>query len=448
MHTIKLMFMAPLFLASLLVPTTVTKNELPEFRVVLDPGHGGVSLRNRKNNGDRFDIISGKYMMPFAEGASYGKLHEHVLVYQIAEKTKKILDMCAADGDFDKFAEIVKKYSDDPPVRINIAASLSRGSSLDREEIKNRNDANAEFRLYDFFNGGERKPGRISRINGKKPHLVVSLHMTNNNSGVYRGMNPVIIPPYSLMFEGLRYLKGERSGSSFIRKTPYRHWFQESDSRSSFEWFLNDVAFYFISYPITRQKDVRHELFKGYRYNMISWSYRDEDGWEDKARSHPPHTRFDDSYRTFVPEGKFWQRERSQYEEYRRSGGIEGFGGDNYYATMEIMRYILLSLHLRGLDHPSQRISRPYISTWSVPLHVNAIAAFIELASLNEERHRMLYTQKQDLVAEGIAVGIYSLLAGTKPRKTGFAYTPRGKPLNLDRYRASDNRTYFDNVVE
>ncbi len=449
MHTIKLLIMAPMFFASLLVPSEVIRNELPEYRVVLDPGHGGIALPHWSSTGDRYDGISGRYMMQFAEGASHRGLHEHVLVYQVAEKALKILELCGPDGDFERFTGILRKYSDDPPVRINIVASLSRGSSHDREAIKARKDPNAEFRLYDYITRRrERQPGRISRINSLKPHLVVSLHMTGSNPAAYKGLNPVIIPPYALLFEGLRYLKGERRDRSFFTRTPYRHWFQESDTRSSFEWFLNDAAFYFISYPITKQHAVRHDHFKGYRYNMITWPYRDEDVWEAKARNHPPHTRYSDSYRTFIPEGKFWQRERSQYEEYRRSGGIEGFGGDNYYATMEIMRYILYSLHLRGLEHPSQRISRPYISTWSVPLHVNAIAAFIELACLNDPRHRMLYTQKQDIIAEGIAVGVYSLCAGIKLRKTGFNYTPKGKALDFERYRVSADRMYFDNAAE
>ena len=53
-----------------------------------------------------------------------------------------------------------------------------------------------------------------------------------------------------------------------------------------------------------------------------------------------------------------------------------------------------------------------------------------------------------DISAEGIAVGIYSLCAGMKPRKTGFNYTPKGKSLDFERYRVSADRMYFDNAAE
>ncbi len=157
MHTIKLLIMAPMFFASLMVPSEVIRNELPEYRVVLDPGHGGIALPHWRSTGDRYDGISGRYMMQFAEGASYRDLHEHVLVYRVAEKALKILELCGPDGDFERFTGILRKYSDDPPVRINIVASLSRGSSHDREEIKARKDPNSEFRLYDYITRGREK---------------------------------------------------------------------------------------------------------------------------------------------------------------------------------------------------------------------------------------------------------------------------------------------------
>ncbi|MFA5519352.1 MAG: N-acetylmuramoyl-L-alanine amidase, partial [Spirochaetota bacterium] len=50
-------------------PVKVTKSDLPIYRVVIDPGHGGVSLPDKQKHGDRYDLISGKYISYFAEGA-------------------------------------------------------------------------------------------------------------------------------------------------------------------------------------------------------------------------------------------------------------------------------------------------------------------------------------------------------------------------------------------
>ena len=161
-----------------------------------------------------------------------------------------------------------------------------------------------------------------------------------------------------------------------------------------------------------------------------------------------PKTRYAASIKDFYPEGKFWAREQSPYERYRRDGGYEAFGGDNGYASYEIVRYILYSLHIHGDDHHFQKPGKSYISTWIVPLHVNAICAFIELGYLNRRRDRFILTNKQEEIAEGIAVGIYSLLAGLAPQDKRFKYLPRGKKLELDKYRIEDEKTYFDVVTD
>ncbi len=419
------------------------------FRVVLDPGHGGIGSTDIESFGDRFDLLSKRYLSPFAEGASHKGLWEHVLVYEIAVKAKALLDHCAPGGDFSKFRHILARYSDEEPKQILIETSLSRGDSKNREEILKRKDPNAEYRLYDFpGENGTILPARISRINAKKPHLVVCLHMTRDYSSTYRGLNPVIVAPHSILYNGLLYLQGEIQSKDFFYKSHYTDWFQESNSKTSFHWFLNDVASYFTGYPLDKQGKIDLRSFKGYRYNMVHWAYRDARGWEEKARSHPPESKYANDITRFIPEGKFWEREKSIFESYRRDEGLEGFGGDNMYATSEIIRYILLSLHLRGEDHLHQKITRPYISTWSLPLLVNAITAFIELGSLANQRHRYLFTQKQDEIAEGIAVGVYSLLAGIAVKNNSYNYTPKGKRLELERYRTIGGSSYFDEVAE
>ena len=93
---------------------------------------------------------------------------------------------------------------------------------------------------------------------------------------------------------------------------------------------------------------VNFEKFKGYRYNMITWAYSDGLFWEDVAKYHMPGTKYSKSYLDFEPIGKFWEREKNKNEAYRRNGGQEGFGGDNAYASYEIVRYILYSLNLKS----------------------------------------------------------------------------------------------------
>ena len=430
-------------------PERYPKKEFPVFRVVLEPGHGGVGKHPLSLHGDRFDAISGEYLDYFKEGASRGDLHEAAIVYAIAHKTKKYLQFLAPGVDNSRFFKLLKKYSGDMPRRINIVTYMSRKKSITDREARELPDPNAPYRLFDYPDQEDTmQPGRLSRINAVRPHLVVSLHLAKNAPRDFEGMNPVIVPSFEILHKGLSYLKGEISGKSFYYNTSHLEWFVESETRSDFDWFLSDTSLYFTGYPLKKSSEPARGDFKGYRYNMIQWAYADAPGWRYPAQYHMPGTRYSASIRDFEPEGKFWVRERSPYERYRRDGGNEGFGGDNAYASYEIVRYILYSLHVHNDDHRLQKPGKSYISTWIMPLHVNAICAFIELGYLNRPRDRFILTHKQEEIAEGIAVGIYSLLAGLAPQDTKFKYLPRGKKLELDKYQIEGDKTYFDAVSD
>lgn len=432
----------------LLVPESIVRREFPQFRVVLDPGHGGISLPDRSLHGDRYDSISGAYLQPFKEGASWGAIEEHAVVYEIAKKAAELLALCGEGGDYQRFGRILEYYSVKAPRRIVIDVSLSRGDSRIKKEILSREDPNGEFRLFDYPGpGGRMLPGRISRINATRPHLVVSLHVARSGSPYFRGMNPVIVPPFGFMYNGLRVLRGELSGKGFFLSSPYADWFDESNDRSGYEWFLNDSMLYFSGFPLDARRGVDAAGFKGYRYNMVRWRYRDDHGWEDVARRHPDFTPYAASPKTINLTGRYWDRERSIYEQYRRDAGEEGFGGDNHYASAEIIRYILMALRRHGVNHPDQRLSKPYVSVWHMPLYLNAVTAFMELGYFNRPHFRYILTSRQDEIAEGIAVGVYSLFAGMDVRDDAGARPPRGKRIDLDKYRDSNKGCYFDQAA-
>jgi hypothetical protein len=433
----------------LMSPTVMSRFEFPIFRVIIDPGHGGIGKNPMSVHGDRYDTIYGRYLDFFKEGAARGSLREGNIVYSIARKTEKILKLLAPGGNNKKFYRLLEKYTDGNPLKLSIITHMSRDRSITEDEAVAVEDPNAPFRLFDYPDSDRViRPGRISRINALKPHLVVSLHLAESGPRDFEGMNPVITPPNSFLNEGLRYLMGEQNGRKFYNASPYREWFVEETKRSDFDWFLNDVSLYFTGYPLRKSHDIDRTSFKGYRYNMVTWSYADGSGWENAAKYHVPSSPYASAFKDFIPEGRFWERERSRYEGYRRDGGDEGFGGDNAYASYEIIRYICYSLYLHGDDYHTQKPGKSYISVWIMPLHVNAINAFIELGYLNRNRDRFILTKKQDEIAEGIAVGIFSLLSGLDLKDKRFKYTPRGKGIDLDKYRISGDETYFDAVNE
>ena len=422
------------------------KLEFPEYRVMLDPGHGGKAYGNKSKHGDRYDVLSQKYLAHFDYGVRYKNLEEHAIVYSIALKVKNILDLSLPGGDFVKFKNIINRFTDENPGRIIIKSKLSRIDS--RIKISGA-DPNGPFRLYDYPGaGGQMLYGRISRINAFKPHLVVSLHLDYRPPAHFQGINPVITAPYSLLEKGLKYLKGEIKDKAFFYKSGYTDWFIESTKRTDFRWFLKDVSVYFTGYPVDNFIKMVPEGFSGYRNNMVMWKYRDLPGWEIPAFNHSSGTRYSLNYNDISLQGRFWDRERSHYEKFRREEGEEGFGGDNLYACREIIRYILFSLDLKKIRHHTQKLGNPYISVWSVPLLVNAVAAFIELGYLYKNPDRLILTKKQDEIAEGIAVGIYSLLAGLKPKEAKFKYPPKGKRVDLEKYLINSEKDYFNDVLQ
>ncbi len=444
---------SPFFIVSFLAAFSVFMNlpeetcfpEFPVLRVVLDPGHGGLEFLSRDRHGDRFDSLSGKYLDDFRAGASWKGLHEREITWNIASKTAEILKDASPGGDFRKFEKILEKYGR-PLKRINIETFMSRDSG---EKINADDpDPNAPYRLFDYPDAhGKILPGRISSINSLRPRLVVSIHLASSGSDDYHAINPVIAAPFSFMVKGLDYLRGRRTSRDFFSSSRFRDWFIEKETRTPFSWYLSDVSQYFTGYPLDENRNICLDRFKGYRHNMIQWAFRDRDGWEKEAVFHRRWSPYSADYMDFAPAGKFWNRERSVYESYRRDGGDEGFGGDNAYASYEIVRYILASLQKNGGYDRDFTPGRPYVSIWAMPVYINAVSAYFELGYLKRGKDRIMMTERQQEIAEGIAAGIYSLLAGMKPDPEGkISFPPKGKKIDLKKYDISSERSYFDEV--
>ncbi len=195
MHFVKkrILFFICLFfiLLQYIFPITANIYSYPVFRVVLDPGHGGVSWTPLKKHGDRYDTLSENYLDYYKSGAAYGGLHENKIVYQIAKKVKALLYHCSPNGDFSKFESILDKYIDGYAKKIFIATGLSRKESLTFKSASKLKDPNEQYRIFDFpGTDGAVKPGRLTRINNMQPHLVVSLHVDTYKPNYLKGINP------------------------------------------------------------------------------------------------------------------------------------------------------------------------------------------------------------------------------------------------------------------
>ncbi|MBN1500640.1 MAG: N-acetylmuramoyl-L-alanine amidase [Spirochaetes bacterium] len=427
-------------------PSHFGEMEFPVYTVVIDPGHGGSGIGPIEKHGDKFDTVSGTYLQRYAEGAGYGKLHESEIMYSISEKVIKILKLTETEKGYNQFRRIMLKYAAAPPRRVIIKSYSSRNESINTSDFDEDEDINAPFRLYDFpDSGGKMNHGRISYINSLKPQLVVSLHCDSDAPADHRGIAAVAVPPFEFMKKALWFIEDRNRSIDYFRKSPYNQWFIEDDTRSAFQWHIDDAAAYFIGYGLNKNYSVNFDDFKGIRYNMTDWIYKDTPGWEQSFRD-GSEKHYAKTLTAFDYTSAFWEREKSDFEKFRRDGGSEGYGGDNLYASNEVIRFILTSLKMSGNDHKDQYQGNPYFSTWSIPLYINAVSAFIELGYLKNERYRKILTENQDEIAEGISMAVYSLVSGMELKDFDYEYGPKGERIDFQKYNIGKGKTYF-NVV-
>jgi hypothetical protein len=424
---------------------------LGAYRVVLDPGHGGRDIIPHTLYGDKFDRRLGTYLDKFREGARYRGVWEFEVMYDIAAKAKKILDKTATPSGRQEFKKILKKYGKPGSEIEAIEAFVSRPAGYIENYFENRNDLNAPFRLYDYPNQKTEavEPGTISRINALEPELVITLHLTHTEAPAAGGMATVITPGYRTYELAHRYVRADGDDRKKIRArfgdTEWNRWFVSDDRFKVFPSFMADAFIYYIGFwskPDGVHTD--YSRFRGYRHNLVSWSYADSDAIIESLYGQKGE-RYATTLAAFEPKGKFWEREKAEPETWRREDGPEGYGGDNHYAGTEVLRYTRKAFVVNGFDSPktAPKILKPYISTWAVPTYVNAIAAFVELAHTTSKRDHLRMAKYRHIYAEAIAVSAYSLLYGMSD--VGMA---KGKRLPLERYENLPGGNYFKRVKQ
>ncbi len=420
----------------------------PTYPVVIDPGHGGVARDPMSLNGDKYDSITQTYLEKYKQGTEHGSVTEREIVLGLAKEVDRVLKLTESDEGWEKFSQYLKKFSNAKTfTRIEIKSHLTRTSNFDNDPPTN--DVNAPYRLYDFRDQktSERVKGRLSFINEKKPHLVLSLHLNPAGKGQDGGMAAVLTPGYPT-FRLLQDIASGKKKSKAFAASPWSDWLVFQSGWSKLENATADAWIYFHGYWSDKSgKKTDLSKFEGYRQNMVTWAYSDKRGWESAATSNKvgPYSK---THSGFKAEGLFWEREMGKKETFRREGGREGFGGDNHYATKELMRFVQFGVRDQLRDKKGHYpeigpIQKPYISTYSLPTYTNAICAFIEIGYINRKRDIKMLTEHKKETAISLAVGIYSLFVGLELKKSkNMPIIPKGKKINWERYE-----NYFEEVV-
>ncbi len=420
-----------------------------EYRIIIDPGHGGAA-KNVKD--DRWDPITGKYLSYTNYGSQYKNFHEHRIVLKLARRIKKYLDLSQSKKGWQQFVQILQQFGSKKKMkRVIFQAKLSRTESWHHSTLpKKHPQVNDAYRLFDYPHKNQMQLGRLSKINQYQPYLVLSLHMTTGSDS--KKSIPTMAPVLSPGFDTLNLLRKISLGK--VRKSKFRnnfwfpYWVSPKKEWSQLDAAIADAWGYFNGARTKGQRllpNLRED--RSFRQNLITWKYR-ESNW--LARVKKRHPRYSKNYKEFSPSGNFFKRERASLEIRRREKGKYGRGGDNYYASMELLRFIQYGMRVQNKKYQQGKnkintIRKPYVSTYALPIYTNAITAMLELGFINNYKDRHLLIHETDAVAKCLAVGIYSLFAGMEISALQMPEQlhPQGFPLDFKPYVDSSNGNYF-----
>ena len=471
------------------------KSNKDHFKVLLDPGHGGRGEHKGTTTGDDWDPALDEFLTGYLNGGSrvVNKITytEHEFVLALAKRIKMWLDRTTDDRRWPEFEALIRRYQDMqkmPVKRVWIDCSMTRENSyLDHPDAANPN-VDKYFRLFDgpdivpYTAGAPLYPGRLSKINAAAADLMLGLHVNDSFVGSLRGSTALFVPPYQV-YDQFRQAVLNQKPWDEVHNSPYfTCWSFSKPPGYHRQELADDVARYFFDgagNKLSRQKTGRAD--------RIQWRYRTD----------PPVERHDLAGKF---DGPFWERERSIYEGYRRNGGVEEIGGDNLFSGQELvrfMRYALWKDFLKKpgpLPFPAQPVKAgrtsvdpdlpppgqtaasvvpgdpasaaplntayglpfapeaylglhkpPLCSDWLISEYTNSVAAYLEVAYLSNPADLWLLDNKLDVIAEGIAVGVYSLMTGLKVKDLPGLPSPRGAPVDWDRYYDTPwGRSWFE----
>lgn len=445
-------------------------NKIPEYRVVLSPGHGGKDEYGRKQTGECWYYPSSKFLRGYSSGTRYKKETEEKIVLNIARKVLSILDLTRTEKGWKIFKGILEKVSDQKNFkRVKFNTLLVRDHSVKELEKKQKTgDYNKYFRMFDsplkYTSTGAKGIyyGRLSRINRFLPHLVVPMHLNTSGSKSWRGMHTVIVPPFSI-FDSIKkaWKESGEQGVATLKNPWMNIWNNSSSARSRAAWAANDCSTYFSGRRLNKKATAYANTFLGIRNMMLTWTFNSFPGYvsgnpEKNKKSWPTTPLKKTSPFSYNLSKPFLYRENTRFEKLRREKGPCGFGGHNHYAGSEIIKFTRLWLYKCMKDQFIKKkgttkkytsclktlgpILKPAVSDWSEPLFTNGVTGYLELGLLSNKKDRFLIKSYPKRYAQGIAIGIYSLFADLTPKKIkGVKLLPTGKSINWTDYKLNDN---------
>jgi len=459
--------------------TGLAYSEEKPFVVMLDPGHGGKPERCSDKGGAHWDPEQKAFLNFYRFGAA-NKYKGHIwteqsIVMWLARKIRKRFLLLDSKAGVEEFAEIVKKvtgssYINDVRNSRKIKVLLSRDNSYLDHPKRKKPSVNRFFRLFDspqkfpFKEGTSLEKGRLSKMAEKKPELTICLHVNGASTKNARGLHCLFVPSYGHFEKVRQEILGKKIKKDNEWYKVNRCWFKHTGARSRKQWMYNDTWTYFTGYGSDKSgKKLSTATNIGSRHQDLSWRYKSAERTSRTTSLDPEFT------------GLFWQREASAFEAFRREGGYEGYGGDNLYTGMELVRYtkqalwrdfVISSAKEKSYEKSTKKlfktkkdaqksvkqylgpVHRSVAADWAVPLFGNAVTAFLELGYITNKKDFAILRNKLDVIADGITIGIFSLVNGLKLSKDSvYSESPKGRAVNWNHYKKLDKGNYFEEIL-
>lgn len=221
---------------------------VPVFRIVVDPGHGGIAKDPKAQHGDKYDSVTQTYLETYKQGTEHGSVTERKVVLDLAKEVHRVLKLTETEAGWKEFEGYLKLFSKKSDFqRVILESKLTRESSFDDDP--NSDDPNALYRLYDFPDQktGVRRKGRLSKINELKPQLVLSLHLNPASKGQTGGMGAVLTPGYKT-FSKLKNISAKKNSPNGFTNGPWSEWLIFQSGWSKLENAIADTWIYFHGY--------------------------------------------------------------------------------------------------------------------------------------------------------------------------------------------------------
>ncbi len=413
--------------------------------VAINPNHGGKEAKASQFDGDRYDELTSKFTKDYKEGLYYQNLSEFDLLLNLSKKIYNLFKDTKTKTGWKKFEKILKKYAQSTNIKFKkvvFEPLLTKETNYNYYEKKEEKDINRYFRLMDSPSKSLLKKyhkGILSFIYKYRADIILNFDLNYGGSDS-KSIFSINVPSfYFFEFVKNKIIKSNFSFNlSEIKNNEYRyiiqHWWGNNQTEK-IRNLINDVWIYFTGY-IPKENYIQPDLdkFMGLGYNMFDWDYRDSTRWYKDYDDKDENPHYNSDLRLWKPAGEFWKRERMIVELKRRKDGILSFGGDNLYASEEIIKYIQYILATENFYIYS---APPVFKYDELSLYTTGISININLGSIYKEETQKLLTKYSNILSEAICVGIYSISAGfnIKTNIKKDLSTPVGKPIDFKFYQ-------------